>query len=250
MALKAVIFDLDDTLIDWSDHQIDWRELRSRQIQPVYAHMVQLGYMLPSLEEVASLYNDINYNAWMSISGPEWYAPRQIDALRETLRRMDILSTDEELAMLQQHFAWGPLPGIRAFPDAVDVLKSIRAAGLSTGLLTNASSPMWMRDRELEALGLLEYLEVRATAGDVGRLKPHPGSFQYVLAKLEVSACDAIFVGDRLYDDIAGAQQVGMRAVWVRRANAEHANDVIPDAEIETLTGLLSTLDHWHPGWR
>jgi len=145
------------------------------------------------------------------------------------------------------------VPGVQPFADTIPLLESLRSAGLRTGLLTNAAQPMWMRDRELEKLGLLRYFDVRLTAGDVGRVKPHPAPFEALLSSLGVSANQAVFVGDRPQDDVAGAHAVGMRAVWVRRGTAHNGvlrEGIRPNAVIDRLGDLLNVLDIWYPGWR
>ena len=110
-----------------------------------------------------------------------------------------------------------------------------------------------MRDRELEALGIRDYFDARMTAGDAGRIKPHPEPFLTLLERLGVKAENAVFVGDRPQDDVAGAQAAGMRGVWVRRGSnhAEHvANGIRPNAIIDRLGDLLDILAVWYPHWR
>ena len=58
-------------------------------------------------------------------------------------------------------------------------------------------------------------------AGDEGFFKPDPRPFRRLLELLEAEASEALFVGDSLEHDIAGARGVGMRTVWVRPDGAE-----------------------------
>jgi len=51
-----------------------------------------------------------------------------------------------------------------------------------------------------------------------------------------------VFVGDRLVDDIAGAQAVGMRAVLTRQYRSEEPDSIAPDAVIEHITELPGVL--------
>jgi putative hydrolase of the HAD superfamily len=248
--LHAVVFDMDDTLVDWSQQAADWSELRRIHLRPVHDHLRQSGHAVPDLERMAEVYSEINTRAWMSASPPDWYAPRQIDVLRAALYALSLNIDEAGLLDLQRRFDWRPVPGVRVFPEAVEVLRTIRGQGVRTGLLTNASSPMWMRDRELEALGLRDLLDERLTAGDIGHLKPHPRPFEAVLGRLNATASEAVFVGDRVQDDIVGAQSVGMRAVWIRRDGSTLPDPTRPDAVITDLRELLSILDQWFPGWR
>jgi putative hydrolase of the HAD superfamily len=76
------------------------------------------------------------------------------------------------------------------------------------------------------------------------RTKPHPAAFRAVLQALDVDPANAVFVGDRLYDDIYGAQTVGMRGVW-RRDRDVPEYDVQPDAVIDRLPELIPLVDKW-----
>jgi putative hydrolase of the HAD superfamily len=75
-------------------------------------------------------------------------------------------------------------------------------------------------------------------------VKPHPEAFRAALAGVGVEdPARAVFVGDRLYDDVEGAQGVGMKAVWVRNAGTPAA-DVHPDATIDRLAQLADLIEH------
>lgn len=250
-SLQAVLFDLDDTLIDWSAIDGNWAEIRRRHLEPVVQKLAEHGHSPLDIARVAEVYDACNREAWQAAEPPDWVAPQQLKVLRQTLDRLDISISDDDLDELQQLFAWGSLPGVGPFPDTIDVLETIRAAGVQTGLVTNASSPMWMRDRELEAYGLLDYLDVRVTAGDAGHLKPHPYAFEWVLERLGIEPEYAVFVGDYMEADVVGAQNIGMKGVWIDRKRGHENNDAItPDAIIEQLSELLGVLDEWYPGWR
>jgi len=249
--LSAVLFDMDDTLIDWSGLTEDWNQVRRRHLKPVVDKLLEQGHTLLELEQFVEVYAASSDEAWSVAAEPDWIAPQQLNVLSDALRRLGIEMDEQEVRELQQVYAWGALPGVEPFPDAVDVLKTLREAGIRTGLVTNTSATMWMRDRELEAYGLLEYLDVRITAGDIGHLKPHRRAFEHVLEELGIEPESAVFVGDRLHDDVGGAQSIGMKGVWVKRPRSiQHVNGVKPDATIEQLSELLGWLDRWFPGWR
>ena len=76
-------------------------------------------------------------------------------------------------------------------------------------------------------------------------MKPHPSVFEEALRQLGVAdPARAVFVGDRLHDDVFGARQVGLRAVW-RRNDLVPPFDVEPDAVIDALSELADVLDRW-----
>ena len=123
-------------------------------------------------------------------------------------------------------------PHIAHDPDAVPTLTALRDAGHKIGLLSNTHWPRAFHEHFLERDGLDALIDVRCYTSEMARTKPHAEAFHTVLDQLGVSdPTRAVFVGDRPYDDIFGAQQLGMRAVL--RPNAMVPDyDVKPDAVI------------------
>jgi len=129
-------------------------------------------------------------------------------------------------------------------PAALGVLKGLKERGLKTGLLSNTHWPRALHERWLDEAGLLEHLDVRLYTSDLAHMKPHPAAFQALLDTVGVTAAKAVFVGDRPRDDISGAQGVGMRAVLLTGRGVEPF-DVVPDAQLPSLAGLLELVDTW-----
>lgn len=140
------------------------------------------------------------------------------------------------------HGAWEQV--VDHDPAAEGVLKELKARGLRTGLLSNTHWPRDLHERWLAEAGLLEHLDVRVYTSDLTHMKPHPIAFLTLLDAVGVAPENAVFVGDRPRDDIAGAQAVGMRTVLLTGRGVP-AYDVTPTAEIPELSGLLALLDSW-----
>ena len=79
-------------------------------------------------------------------------------------------------------------------------------------------------------------------AGDLGVAKPEPAIFHHALATLDARPDTAAMVGNSLRSDIAGAQGVGLQAIWLNRQGAPLDLGIAPDAEIEGLAGLEAVL--------
>ncbi len=249
--LQAILFDLDATLIDWDQAVVDWHEHGVTCLRPIYNYLRATGHNLPSLQWFVEVYESQVHHHWATTAKPpEWNAPRHINMLKATLEQLEIAINQDSLLQLQRLFAWTLFPGVKNYPETLDVLKAIRQAGLKTALVTNAALPMWMRDAELASLGLLDYLDVRLTAADAGKLKPHPLPFQIALERLTIEPDEAVMVGDNLDADIAGAHAARMRGVWIKRYEVNENGTVKPDATIDNLNDLLTVLDNWYPGWR
>ncbi len=201
MALKAVIFDMDETLLDWSRRSADRLQVRRMHLQKLYDHLAA-GHSLPDIQTFGEIYMSVLSQRWTSIDPSEGKAPRYVDVLREVLHRLELPVDTLDFVHLQSLIVGFLQSGVTAFPDSKSVLKTLRAAGIRTGLLTNAPYPMSIRDVELQTLKLLDLLDVCMTAEDAGYRKPHPKAFKAVLLRLGVLADEAVFVGDDLQDDI------------------------------------------------
>jgi putative hydrolase of the HAD superfamily len=82
---------------------------------------------------------------------------------------------------------------------------------------------------------------VAVFSSEVGKRKPHPEIFQVALAALEVAPERTLFVGDRLYEDVRGAGELGMttvQAVWFRAD--EHPDGGEPDFQAFTQFDVLN----------
>ena len=136
-------------------------------------------------------------------------------------------------------------PHIRHFDDAAETLAALRARGLRIGLLSNTHWPPAYHERFLERDGLDVLIDARLYTSEMPFMKPHPEAFRRALEALEVDdPARAVFVGDRLFDDIHGAQRAGMRAVLVPN-DLVPTYEATPDARIERLLDLPAVIDGW-----
>src|SRR3954453_3714975 len=153
---------------------------------------------------------------------------------------IDHVLHDKAILSYLEHWA----PTTRAREDAQPVLEALRSRGLRTGLLSNTHWPQQVHVDYLERDGLLHLLDARIYTSELEHVKPHPEAFNALLAAVDVRPAEAVFVGDRLHDDVSGAAALGMRTVWVRNDAVPKA-DVVPDAVIGELKELLDVVDEW-----
>lgn len=117
-----------------------------------------------------------------------------------------------------EHAAWRPARSLVSSAHAL--LGSLRDRGLRIAVVANSwPDPPRLVRRELDELGVTGLVDAVVLSGEVGARKPEPAIFEAALAALEVDAGAALFVGDRVVDDVAGAAAVGMttvQALWFR----------------------------------
>lgn len=253
--LRGILFDMDDTLIDWSDFHGDWRVMERRHLGAVYQFLSDAGRSLETdFETFNERYGNRVRDAWMEARN-SLRAPHLGFLLMETLREYGFVpdARISERACLEA-YQWGPVDGVTVFPDTPALLEDLQARGIKVGIVTNAFQPMWLREAELVAYDLLRYFPERQallSAADVGYLKPHRAIFRRALECLGTTAEETLFIGDNPVADIAGSQAAGMRAILrVKTPPAMLLSGlIVPDSAINTFEELPALLADWFPGW-
>ena len=250
--LKAILFDLDNTLIDWGEFFGQWEVVETPHIERVYDYLGTLSQPCADVQTFKQAYFDRTQIAWDRAS-ETLQAPHIGRVLIEAAANVGISAEKIDMRACLEAYGWGTVDAVKVFPEVTEILPLLRDRGILLGMITNGYAPMWMRDFELAHYGLLEYFTAcRFSSADEGVLKPHPDLFTKALDCLGTTAQETVFVGDSLSADVAGAQGVGMRAVHRARTSSEayyDPVDVTPDATIENLRELLPVLDKWFPGW-
>jgi HAD superfamily hydrolase (TIGR01509 family) len=128
--------------------------------------------------------------------------------------------------------------------ETLGVLRTLRDRGLRLGLVSNVTLLPHLMRADLEALGILGLLDATTFSSEVGTRKPDPAIFTDALTKLDVDGAAAVFVGDRVFDDVGGARAVGMRTVLTRQFRQEEpTGETTPDAVIERLDELPDAIE-------
>ena len=152
--------------------------------------------------------------------------------------------------MMTAYFEWWE-PHTLADPDAVDVFTGLRERGIKVGVLSNTIWPRDEHERIFERDRLTELIDGAVYTSDIPWTKPHPEAFRAALDAVEIAdAARAVFVGDRLFDDIHGAASVGMRTILVPHSNipADQIGHTEgdPDAVAHRLGDVLDIVVAWH----
>src|SRR3954447_7027333 len=129
------------------------------------------------------------------------------------------------------------------FPHTHALLDSLRARGLKTAIVSNTSVPGWLLEPVLSKQGLASRIDAAVFSSEVGKRKPHPLIFRRALDELGVEPGNALFVGDRVRQDVRGARDAGMvtvQALWSRAD--EHPDGVEPDYEAYTMMDVLNVV--------
>ncbi len=161
---------------------------------------------------------------------------------------IDLTSERHHAAMAAYLAAWDP--HTLADPQAAAVMTGLRERGIRVGVLSNTLWPRAHHEEVFERDGLLELIDAAVYSSELPVGKPHEEAF--VAAMRAVGVTDpsrAVFVGDRAWDDVHGAQQVGMRAILVPHSDIPDDQrgpiDGHPDAIVHHLLEVLDHVDSW-----
>jgi FMN phosphatase YigB (HAD superfamily) len=243
--IDAVFFDLGDTLVDLREGGGDYMARVTVRAERVYDAIAPRCHALPARNEFADRVAHGTEAFYLAAvagqQGVDIY-----DALRHVFGEMGIPTDDGLVTAGGDAFCLGSsvLPPLRA--GGAEVLAALDARGLRLGVISNTLQPGWSMDEALERRGLLRLFATRTYSSEVRVAKPHVAIFRVALGALGVASDRAVYVGDRLMVDVAGAQGAGMRAVLIEVSHRpEPDSDIVPDARIRELPELPDVLTEW-----
>lgn len=235
-APRAVLFDLDDTLLDmYSAMHSSWQEICA-DVAP------GLGCDPATLRETIRRESAI---FWADEEAVTEYRVKPLES-RAIVVRLSLLSMglDESPAEdIARRSLRGYLERVAPFDDSIETLESLRAQGYRLAMVTNGSS-----DTQREKIGrwnLDRYFDEIVIESEFGRGKPDPGVFRQALAGAGAAPHEAWMVGDNLYADIGGARGAGIHSVWIHRERLQFPDDppAHPHRRIGHFAELHAALD-------
>ena len=143
-------------------------------------------------------------------------------------------------AFLAAEFASTRRARQRLLPGARELMAELSTSH-SLALLTNGA-PDLQREK-IAASGLEPFFKAIAVSGEHGIGKPKPEIFHRLLGELGVAPDEAVMVGNSLERDIAGARNAGIRSIWIRVPGSEEQADVTPDHTITSLAEIPTILN-------
>jgi len=228
--MKAVLFDLGHTLIDY---YYDWEGPEDRSIRKFYGMVIDAGEDAEEMEFtrfVKALLNEGRRRR--SAEMVEIPLEKVLMAVLEHYEMED----DDHLVKLGCDAFYGSLMEERELvPGTIEMLERVKAKGYKVGLLSDVAwgLPVEYPMQDIELYGLDAYFDDLVFSTDVGLRKPHPRLFKLALYNLGVKAEDSFFIGNSIRCDIKGANDVGMTSVLKESVHPEPVDGVVPKHRIK-----------------
>ena len=253
---RAVIFDLDDTLV-W-DERISRQALMETAAHAASVHQLDVGRLAgeakAAADELWRAHAPVNRcdelgivafeGMWGHFHGEEDYlrhlrewTPRfRREIWQRALQQQGV--EDEALSgQLGELFARRRRELQEHLPGAEGVLHELRQAGLRIGLLTNGAASL--QREKIESSGLGMHFDAAVVSGEIGTGKPAPEIFHHLLGSLGLAPADALMVGNSLARDIMGGKRAGLHTCWLAlEGEDEPVGLVEPDYTIHSLGEL------------
>lgn len=228
--IKVITFDLWNTLLEdkhFTAHRIEIiREILS-ETTPRSPEEIREAYR-SSARAYRKQWED---RLQMTVEARVTHILRELDAEppAETLTRI--------IERLQSCFLDDPPSLKEGAEETLDALGGRYRLGIisDTGV-----TPGTLIREYLDQRGLLRRFASTVFSDETGYCKPHPTQFRRALRELDAEPREAIHVGDLLRTDIAGAQAIGMKAVWVQTEGRTAPDHTQPDYTITRLSQLLA----------
>jgi putative hydrolase of the HAD superfamily len=236
MASRAVLFDLDATLMDHDAARIaGFAAHVAERLPGVHTH--ELARLDEEWRRLEALHYDEYTSGLCSFAEQRRRRVRGVhDSLGHALS--SDAEADEWFASYLGHYRaqW------RAFEDVVPALDALRAAHpeLVLGVVTNGEGEP--QRAKLAAIGVADRFATVVASGEVGVAKPDAAIFTLACERLGVEPARTAHIGDRLDLDAQAASAAGLRGVWLDRHSTQRAPlDVKRITTLHELPGVLRT---------
>lgn len=224
MAIKAVLFDLGETLLNYG--KVNAGTLIYQAAQLTFRFIRQCNGIAEDPRMFRRYHRLTAFHVkWRYLCSH--LSHREFDGLvllKQILRKMKITLSPDQL----QELAWlwyKPAADLATTePDLHQHLQALRDMSLELAIISNTFSPARVLDRHLQQLDLLHFFPLRQYSSVTVFRKPDRRIFQDTLQKLHITPDQAVMVGDRIREDIYGAQRLGIKAILKWGINNQNKN--------------------------
>ena len=220
--IKAVVFDLDNTLMDFM-------KMKRRSIEEAIPAMIDAGLSI-TREKAGKVIDDIYKE-----KGIEYQQVFDL-FLQRVNNKVDYKILSAGIVAYRRAREAALIP----YPHVYSTLNKLLKLGILMGILSDApAKEAWLR---LAYLNFHHIVDAVVTFEDTGERKPNPAPFLAVLKKLEVKPEEALMVGDWAERDIVGAKNVGMKTAFAKYGDTFNTEVHNADYELNDISELIDII--------
>lgn len=216
MILKAVLFDLDDTLFD---HHHSARS----GLTEIYArHPCLRARPLEALEQAHGTLVEVYHER--VVAGQMTLEAARLERFRQIFLDYGDAAPALAVQAAVEHYRAAYLAARRTVPGAVPLLESLKK---KASIVVVSNNVLAEQEEKVAACGLSAYVDHLIVSDAVGAAKPDPRIFHIALDRAGCRPAEAVMVGDAWQNDVVGATNAGIRAVWLNRFGLPCPDDTL-----------------------
>ena len=220
--IKGVIFDLDNTLLDFM-------KMKEVAVKSAIKGMIEAGLQIDEIEsykDIISIYEEFG-----------WENQKVFDVfLNKSIGYVD----NKFLAAGIVAYRRAREANLLAYPNVNRTLVSLTKLGIKLAVVSDAPSrEAWMR---IYYLNLYHFFDAVITFDDSGERKPSSKPFEMALNKLQLEAEDSLMIGDWPDRDVVGAKQIGMRTAFAVYGDTFGTKNSGADWDIQDVSEIITII--------
>ena len=241
--IKAVVFDLGGTLIDYSGNHVGWPELEKPGLAAAYQILVQSGSALPDLNQFYSAGFDILPQRWrlattgvrnLTVASFLLDIIDQLEVSHPESNRLEIAASNYEKAICSS---------ASSLPYGKEVLAELKSSGYKIGLISNTMFSGQAHIDDMKRFGLDKFFDSMIFSAESNEWKPAAAPFESILKNLSELPGNSVFIGDDPAADVVGGKEAGLIVVhFLSSDRFPSVNGANPDATIHNLRELIPVI--------
>jgi HAD superfamily hydrolase (TIGR01549 family) len=232
MAIKAIFFDLDDTL---HDHLHPFSKAFKDSFPDLYEQM--------DVESLYKKFRDFSDLLWKKYSNHELTLEElRIARIVMALEYFQKGITNEQASDFQAEYELN-LDNLQLFTEVPELINVIKAKGKLVGIITNG--PVQHQFNKINSLGLTSYVsgDHIFISDEVGVAKPNKQIFHHVAQKVNMIPSEILYIGDSWPNDVVAPMEAGWQAIWYNHRKRLPDTGHKPLAVIDHLLSIIDILD-------
>ena len=224
--VKAIIFDLDNTLLDFM-------KMKSSSINAAVLGMISAGMQIDKEKSIKEIYN---------IYDTKGYEHQEV--LNEFIVNNIGQINYKYLAAGIVEYKKAKEKSLNLYDDVIPTLNMLISMNLKLGIVSDAPSrEAWVR---LYTLKLHDKFKEVVTFNDTGLYKPAKEPFIRIADKLNVELSECMMVGDWPDRDIKGANQVGMKTAFAKYGSTENISNSGADHDLKSISEVVEIIKYYN----